>query len=426
MPTQTLEVQKIAEAIANRRSVSIKVGPHRVKLYADENRPRFILCWYAGLKRERWESTDPAAALEMAEEVIGNYQSGQRLAKNVSPDRVTALIEADHALAGVNLEELVAHYRKHIAMQEVRVSTAADLYINSAKTGNRSALHQRTITSHLKAFKKVFCGSLTSIRAAELDEYLSTIPNPKTRLNHRITICALFKFAQRKSYLPHGMTEAEKTERPHIEYGEPEILSPDDLKKILSLCPDVRTLAFIVIGAFAGCRASEISRLRWQDVREDCVVLGSSKTKTRRRRVAEIPENLRAWLKPLRGKPEDLVTWPEENDHLLHRKIVRMRELSGVAWSKNCLRHTFVSSHLELHRDPPRTSKTSGHSLAVLERDYLKLLSRDEAAAWFSIWPDDVPSALDLVDCQECLSQPRKGARKYFKKILEKAHLLSN
>jgi integrase len=286
-------------------------------------------------------------------------------------------------------------------------------------------LHQRTITSHLKAFKKVFCGSLASLRATELDQYLATIPNAKTRLNHRITLCALFKFAQRKSFLPHGMTEAEKTERPHVEHNEPDILSPDDLKKLLSLCPDVRTLTFLLIGAFAGCRAAEIARLRWEDVREDCIVLGSAKTKTRRRRVAELPENLRAWLKPLRGESKDLVTWPEDRDHLLHRKIVRMREQAGVAWTKNCLRHTFVSSHLELHRDPPRTSKTSGHSLAVLERDYLKLLSREEAAAWFNIWPQDVPLALDLVDCKESLSNPRRGAKKYFKKILEKAALLS-
>lgn len=423
--TNEQDLDKVRLAIADRRSVAIKIGPHRLKVYCDEKRSRFILCWYAGLKRERWETTDPAAALDMAREIIENYQGKKKLVQSVSQDRIQALIEADTALAGVRLETLVEHYKKFMEMQEISVGRLVEMYEASTLSAKKSAEHLRTVRSHLKTFRKSFSGSITAIKAADLDAYLDTIAHPKTRLNNRITICALFRYAQRKSFLPYGMTEAEKTERPQIDHAEPEILTRKELISLLNLCPDTRTLTHLLIGAFAGCRSAEISRLTWGDVREDCIILSSLKTKTRRRRIAEIPTNLKAWLEPLRGEPHELVTWPEEKDYLLYRKIALMRKNTNVSWTKNCLRHTFVSSHLELHRDAPRTAKTSGHSLAVLERDYLKLISREQAQAWFDIYPKDAPLALDLIDSKNKLSRPVKGAKRYLNKVLQKAALLS-
>lgn len=381
------QLAKLRAAIEQKDAASVKVGPHRVKLYSDRSRGRFILCWYNGLKRERWESTDETATKEMAARILSYYEQGEAAAQRVSPDRIQALVEADSALAGVNLEELVRHYKEHLEVKSTPLSEIADLFEKSLVHKNSSVRHRATVKLHLTRLKHQFKCPLRSIKSTQLDTYLGRIENFKTRKNHRITIVSLFRFAQRKGYLPHGPTEADKTECPRTEIREPATWAPSQFRELLRLCDDKRVLGFLVFGAFAGCRSAEIQRLKWSDVRTDCIILGNHVTKTHRRRIAEVPDNLKEWLLLLRGKPECHITFPEKEDYSLHRRARKLAQKAGLRWENNALRHTFVSCHLELHRDPPRTSKTSGHSLAVLEQSYLKLTPREIAEEWFSIRP---------------------------------------
>jgi len=379
---------KIVRAIEARQSASVKIGPHKLNLYAASTRDRFTLSWYHGLKRERWESTCPEATKEKAQEILKHFESGFELAKRVSDDRIQQLVEADTALSGVNIEELVKFYKEHMAARNVSVAKITELYEQAGVLAGLSVRQRDTRKNHLKQFGKVFNTSLQAIRASDIDAFLATIPNLKTRKNVRITICALFKFAQRKGFLPHGLTEADKTEQPKIMPKEATTISAQQISLMLENCKDPLLKNFLLIGAFSGCRSSEIQRLKWGDLRDDCIVLTPDITKTNRRRIAEIPENLRAWLQPVRGNPDSFVTYPESLDHKLYRRARRLCKNLEIEWVPNALRHTFVSCHLELHRDPPRTAKTSGHSLAVLENSYLKLTPREEAEAWFDILPE--------------------------------------
>jgi integrase len=228
------------------------------------------------------------------------------------------------------------------------------------------------------------------VKATDIDEYLvKNFPNPKTRLNHRVSICSLFAFAQRKGYLAAGLTEAQKTERPKISIVEPCTVSSHSMRNLLNECTNKRVASFLVVSAFAGCRSAETQRLKWKDVRDDGIILGPNITKTGRRRIAEVSDNLRAWVSYLRGEPDDFITYPEEQFYNLYAHLQKLCKQAGVVREQNALRHTFVSCHLELHRDPPRTSKTAGHSLTMLETNYLKLVSREEAEAWFDIFPPE-------------------------------------
>ena len=387
MTTTSIQRDRLREAIETRSSTSVKVGPHRIKLYADRDRSRFILCWYSGLKRERWETTDRAAALSMASKIVDHYEHGSSIAQKISPDRIQSLIEADSALHGVNLEELVKHFKAHLQTQKTPLSEVCRLFQKSLEDGGASPRHRDTVKLHLIKLGKSFRCSIGAIQTESLDAFLSSIPNLKTRKNHRITIVSLFRFAQRKGFLPQGETAADRTETPRTEPKEPSTISAGTLSLLLDLCRDEKLKTFLLVGAFAGCRSSEIQRLKWSDVREDYIILGPSITKTRRRRIAEVPPNLRLWLSSLRKKPDDFLTYPEELAYTLYRRVRSLSKRAKVAWEHNALRHTFVSCHLELHRDPPRTSKTSGHSLAVLESSYLKLTPKEEAQRWFDIVP---------------------------------------
>ena len=270
------------------------------------------------------------------------------------------------------------------------------LYLESAK--EKSERYRGTLLHYTNKLKAAFPGmQIASITARMLDEYLvKTFPSPKTRNNHRGGICSLFAFAQRKNFLPPGTTEAKKTERPASKVVEPAVVSSHDMAKLLNECTDKRLVAFLAIGAFAGCRAAEIIRMKWRHIQEDSIVLSPEITKTNRRRIAEIPDNLAAWLAPLRGKPEEFVTYPKV--FKVYEKAAALFQKVGVAREQNALRHTFVSCHLEKHCDPPRTAKSAGHSLAVLEQHYLKLVPKKEAEAWFNIFPTDDKKYVEVVE----------------------------
>jgi hypothetical protein len=136
--------------------------------------------------------------------------------------------------------------------------------------------------------------------------------------------------------------------------------------------------------------------MKWKHVREDSIVLPPEITKTNRRRIADVPPNLAAWLKPLRGEPEEFVTYAES--YKVYRRTLKLFRNTGITRDQNALRHTFVSCHLEKHCDPSKTAKNAGHSLAVLEAHYLKLVSKSDAEAWFNIFPTEDKKYIPVVD----------------------------
>jgi integrase len=305
-------------------------------------------------------------------------------------------VEVDSTLQGVNLAELVRFYKEHVQTRTATLDEVCALYLESAK--EKSGRYQETLIHYTNKLKAAFPGmQIAGITARMLDDYfVKTFPNPKTRVNHRGGVCSLFAFAQRKNFLPPGTTEAKKTERPATKVVEPAVVSSQDMTKLLNECSDKRIAAFVAICGFAGCRAAETIRLRWKNIQDDAIVLSPEITKTNRRRIAELPENLKTWLAPLRGEPDDFVTYPQI--YRVYRRSLKLFKKAGINREANALRHSFVSYHLERHCDPPRTAKAAGHSLAVLEQHYLKLVPKADAEAWFNIFPPAEKQYVEVVE----------------------------
>jgi integrase len=385
--TEKIET-KLKEALSQKTKFKIKIGGRKLDLYPAVKRNAWTLCWHDGIARQRKFVSDESDLQTLVKKIVAAFEQGEKIVDNLTAERMRDYVEADTTLRGVNLAQLVKFYQEHVANQSISVSRLCELFLASRQ--ENSPRHKSSIRLHLDKFSKTFRGSISAVKATAIDEYLlKNFPGPKTRLNHRVSICSLFAFGQRKGYLPAGFTEAQKTERPKISIVEPCTVSSPDMTKLLNECTNKRLASFLVVSAFAGCRAAETQRLKWKDIRHDGVILGTTITKTGRRRIAEVSPNLIAWVESLRGEPEDFVTYPEGEFYNLYANLYRLCKKAGVVREQNALRHTFVSCHLELHRDPPRTSKTAGHSLAMLETNYLKLVSREEAEAWFNIFPPE-------------------------------------
>ena len=128
--------------------------------------------------------------------------------------------------------------------------------------------------------------------------------------------------------------------------------------------------AWIMFGAFGGCRSSEIRLLRWEDVRleDNQFYIPGKKNVCAERWVTLTP--------PLRDYCEQMLTPPanaEENwkrEGLIMRgmymsSIIRRREKlfkkAGISIPRNALRHSFGSHHLVEYGNPMVTAAEMGH-----------------------------------------------------------------
>ena len=205
-----------------------------------------------------------------------------------------------------------------------------------------------------------------------------------TRRTFRIILVAFGNFLKQRGYLTEG--------RPSVfeqvtKYREPttsvRIYTPDELRKLLEGAHEF-LLPVVAIGAFAGLRSAEIARLDWKHVRFDrgFIECEAAMTKTRRRRLVPITDNLRAWIEPL-SVPEGPI--------VMHRKLASAFLLlgarCGIPWKKNALRHSYISYRLAQLPDTATVALECGNSPDVIFSHYRELTTPEQAKEWFSIKP---------------------------------------
>ena len=81
------------------------------------------------------------------------------------------------------------------------------------------------------------------------------------------------------------------------------LFTPAEMEKLLHAAP-LHLVPFLAIGALAGIRSVEISRLDWSavDLERRIITISAGVAKTRSRRVIPIPDNLAARLEPFPNK----------------------------------------------------------------------------------------------------------------------------
>ena len=347
------------------------------------------ISWGPRGERRRREFTDPVGAKRFLRRVVDTTTAKDLEAARTPSGAVYRAERVLSELPGVSAEALVEAYRTlhEKTTQGRRTDSIVEDLIKNAAHNGRSIRHIQTLRHHLRRFARAFRKPISDIAASEIDCYLRQMGNPKTRNNHRISAVALFGYARKKGDLPYDKaTEAEKTESAKVVRDEPDVIACDDLEKLLKASTDPRLTMFLLLGAFTGCRTAEILRLTWKHITPGGLLLTPDITKTSRRRVVEIPDNMTLWLESIpRGSDGGFVSFHHAGP--LYEKLGDLCSGVGVLWVDNGLRHGYVSHHLEKYGDAIRTSKNTGHSLRVLETDYLKLVPKSEADKWFNIIP---------------------------------------
>jgi len=246
-----------------------------------------------------------------------------------------------------------------------------------------------------------------------LREHLFGLPYAAVTIRHRRShlLCA-FAWWVEQGWISENSVQ--KVKRPQVVTDEPGILSVEEMAKLFRANEkiDPEICGLLALGAFAGMRASAIAKVDHEEIdfRQLGILTPASKTKKKRRQWIEgLPENLWEWLK---RTPSEAFAMTQRQ--MLHRRAEafkragllieaddiayenRKREKKGepmVNWKvkhppKNCLRHSFATYHVALHRDPGKTALILSHrNQEVLYQHYLGIATKEQASHYFQIKP---------------------------------------
>jgi len=170
--------------------------------------------------------------------------------------------------------------------------------------------------------------------------------------------------------------------------GAPKIIKPREFKALLHKAT-TQTLPAFVFGGFCGLRMVEITNLDWKDVNfEQKQLLVHGGKYPSRRRLVSLPDAAVLWLEPIAKESGSVINLPSQIKLSAQMRCV-WKEAKCAA-TPHCLRYSLVAHRLALDGET-QTAAEFGFSIKMLIACFLKLVTKRQAKAWFSIFPPIQP-----------------------------------
>lgn len=300
-----------------------------------------------------------------------------------NPDKLAALYRTFENLATSLQSTLATLPRESVRRSPTLVECVNELLVAKAAKGVRRR--------YLVQLRLSLCSLVQSVGDIRADDVRPPmielwLHRPQwgayARRSYLIDARTLFSFCERRGYVREN--PAALVELPRPEPIPPRVHTPADVSRVLlaALREDADVCRLLSVQYFAGLRPAEAARLTESEIREGYIVVEAAKAKTRQRRVVPILPTLAAWL-ATGGR------LPVQNRV---RRYYRVRESSGVVWSHDVTRHSFVSYHLAHYRNAAETALVAGHSETVLHAHYRALVSPRDAAEFWRVLPPNHPA----------------------------------
>lgn len=227
--------------------------------------------------------------------------------------------------------------------------------------------------------------SLPQINGATINDWLASLGvGPQTRNHYLTAVSSLCVWARDNKHISRVTDPLAGAIKAKVTPGTPNPFTPDEMKALLKAA-DEQILPFLAVGAFAGCRRSELLRLEWGkhvNVKSGKLRLTADVTKTSQRRAFAMKPNLRAWLKTCAKDSGPICEYVSVNHPL--RKIAKR---AGVEWRNNGLRDSFISYRLAECQDLGIVAYEAGNSRSQIQASYAELVDAKDARAWFKVRP---------------------------------------
>lgn len=315
--------------------------------------------------KTRREAEEYAARFRQSRRRLGN------LAFQLTPRQSIEAAEAFEQLSGVGatLREAVQYFLRHAKPkggERLAKDVVTELLESKRRSGKRES-YQKALRWAFDKFNARFGETLVhEIRRANVEDWLhSQVLAPISRRNHLRDLGILFRFAVSRGYCAENIIK--DIEKPAVIDSPVEILSVSQAMMLLMVARAMNgqktergklsnLVPFVAIGLFAGLRSSELRQLDWSEINlgRRVIEVKAEKSKTSRRRLVNISDNLAAWLEPYQ-QTEGPVVGKGWRDHF--QQVVKVAELEE--WPRNALRHSFGSYHLAFHEDAAKTTQES-------------------------------------------------------------------
>lgn len=269
-------------------------------------------------------------------------------------------------------------------IKPMRVQALVDDLIEIRKQNHASKRHLDDLRSRLGRFAKSFECEVHTIRAAQVQDFLSGLKLSARSINNfRTSISNLFKHALLRGNAPKSFNPLAGLPWAKEVDGEVEIYTPDELKRMFAIVrPEMR--AYLAIAAFAGLRQSELARLDWSLVKDDHIVIRGNMSKPGVKRMVPILPNLAAWLTTFRREMGPIV--PFKN---VSNELCALVAKAGLQPKTNGLRHGFGTHRVAVLKNLSAVAYDMGNSEAMVKKHYRKVIQEAEGLRWFSLCPDE-------------------------------------
>jgi len=316
----------------------------------------------------------------------------------------SAFGNAELAKFGKTVQDAVNHFLIHLRQQarSISLDDAVRELISTKGSAGRTPDYCYHLGLRLGRFNREHPGrTVATFTAKELEAWLVGLnATAGTRNTFRRDLRTLFSFCEKRGYC--ATNEAAKTDRARDVDKPAEILSIAQAKALLEACDKI-TLPVVAISLFAGLRAAEVQKLDWGEVDFESghIEVTAAKSKTAKRRLVPMSENLVQWIRPL-ACPHGRVA-PTG----LRKRLDAVKRSAGFGtpgteskeekkagvklkpWPQNSLRHSFGSYRLAQCHDSARVSLEMGNSPAMVFAHYRELVKPKDAAAFWQIRPNN-------------------------------------
>ena len=240
---------------------------------------------------------------------------------------------------------------------------------------------------------------IDSVSARALETWLAKKENAVTRNTYRKRIVSVWRWAQKRGYLPRdAKTEAEQTERAREEAPAIGIINSATWGSVLEFTrtKSPELLATAIVAGFCGLRRNEIHAQTWEDVnlKEKFLRVTKAKRGTPARRLVPLCDAAVEWLVLCEGEHKGAIGEGLSVDKF--RKIAREAK---IELPENCFRHGFISHRVAQTGNVSEASLEAGNSPQIVHRHYRELVTKLEGEAWFTMTPGKPAELLNIPVC---------------------------
>jgi integrase len=381
-----------------------------------------VISYVDGKRKLKWFASEEDAREYAAIQNRDREDYGSKIA--LSAEQRFTLIKAEEIASrhpGATVLDGMRHYDAHLKelSKTVPFSVLAteirEEYQRRIEAGEvRGLRHVETLNETLKKLELRFGNTpVCKISKQDLETWLKRLRGKdgeplavKTRNKHRGYAGQIFSFALDKNYLRENpVSRIKKFKELSNPDGSDEIknhvLSAGETEKLFRAAqPDPKIIPFLALWFFAGVRRATLEKLDWSAVKlsEKRVIVPRYAGKNDKRYRVTLSDNLVEWIRPhviesgsllaparatnragmLKGKPSETGT---------RERIVAAARKAGITLPDNAGRHTFISMHVAHHESIDKTALESDNSSEIIKRNYLDIVTREDAAKFWEIRP---------------------------------------